>query len=135
MSFQAIVDGKLHAALVTAGSAKNGFSGVQMDGKALKVGDKVAFGDFSISYDSAYGVSVSLENYSLNLSNSDMFVNMALSAKVALNKLASHGLIGQTHANKVYKSAIRYIEGEVDDYLIADNDVFGTDFPFNRFNQ
>jgi len=33
LSFQQIVDGKNHAALVTAGSAKDGFSGIQVMGK------------------------------------------------------------------------------------------------------
>ena len=134
MSFQAIVDGKLHAALVSSGPAKKGFASVQMDGKALKVGETASFGSFSLTYSSTHGVQVSVENYSLQLTNSDMFLNMALSAKVALSQLQSHGLIGQTHANKVYKSAIRYIEGEVDDYLITDSDVFGSDCVYNRFN-
>ena len=133
MSFQAIVDGKLHAALVTAGSAKNGFAQVQMDGKQLSVGDKVAFGSFSIELTSAFELTVTLDNYSVQLSNSDMFLNLALTATKPLSQLDSHGLIGQTHSTKTYKSLIKYIDGEVDDYMIGDSDVFGTDFPFNKF--
>ena len=133
MSFQAVVDGKLHAALVTAGSADTGFAQVQMDGKQLSVGDKVAFGSFSIEYTSSHEVAVTLDNYSVRLANSDMFLNLALTATKPLSQLQSHGLIGQTHSTKTYKSLIKYIEGQVDDYLVAEDDVFGTGFPFNKF--
>jgi hypothetical protein len=34
LSFQQVVNGKLHAVLVTAGNAESGFSLVQIDGKA-----------------------------------------------------------------------------------------------------
>ena len=133
MSFQQVVDGKLHAGLITAGDAKKGFSMVQMDGKALKVGDKVAFGSFSIEVLSAYKVKVETERFEFELDNSDMFINQALRSKVALSKLQSHGLLGQTHSSKVHSSPLKYIEGEVDDYVIADNDIFGSDFLFNKF--
>ena len=133
MSFQQVVDGKLHAGLITAGDAKKGFSMVQMDGKALKVGDKVAFGSFSIEVLSAYKVKVETERFEFELDNSDMFINQALRSKVALSKLQSHGLLGQTHSSKVHSSPLKYIEGEVDDYIIADNDIFGSDFLYNKF--
>jgi hypothetical protein len=134
ISFQAIVDGKLHAALVSAGSAKKGFSSVQMDGKALKVGDSVSFGSFSLTLKSSHSVAVTTENFEFELSNSDMFINQALRSKVSLSQLTSHGLLGQTHSTKTYPSMVKYIEGEVDDYVIADSDIFGTDFLFNKFN-
>jgi len=51
-----------------------------------------------------------------------------------LSKLHSHGLLGQTHSSKVYSTATRYIEGSVDDYIIADDDIFGTDFVYNQFH-
>ena len=133
ISFQAVVDGKLHAALVQAGSSTAGFSGVQVDGKALKVGDKVTFGDFSVSVISAFTVVVLTESFEFELSNSDMFINQALRLRVPISQLQSHGLIGQTHSTKTYATAIKYIDGEVDDYVIQDNDIFGSDFVFNRF--
>jgi len=133
ISFQAVVDGKLHAALVQSGSAKKGFSGVQVDGKALKVGDKVAFGEFSVEVVSAFSVIVITESFQFELSNSDMFINQALRVRVPLSQLSAHGLIGQTHAAKTYATSIKYIEGEVDDYVIQDSDIFGNDFVFNRF--
>jgi hypothetical protein len=133
MSFQQVVDGKLHRALVVAGPAKSGFASIELDGKTLKVGDSMTFGSFAISMESTHHVSIQTENYSFELSNSDKFINQAVSNRVALSKLSSHGLLGQTHAAKVYPTATRYIQGEVDDYVIADNDIFGTSFAFNKF--
>ena len=133
MSFQQVVDGKLHAALITSGDAKSGFSMVQMDGKEVTVGQTVTFGSFSLTRTSAYSVSVQTEQFSFVLSNSDLFINQALASKVSLSKLHAHGLLGQTHSFKTYPNAVRHIEGEVDDYVIADSDIFGHDFLYNRF--
>jgi hypothetical protein len=128
-----VVDGKLHAALVSSGSAKKGFSMVQVDGKALKVGDKVSFGSFSVSQQSTHQVTVQTEQFEFQLANSDRFINQQLRAKAALSKLTSHGLLGQTHSAKTHNTPLRYIEGEVDDYVIADSDIFGDDFVYNKF--
>ena len=133
ISFQAVVAGKLHAALVQAGPAKKGFAGVQVDGKSVAVGDKVTFGAFSLEMTSAYTVTVQTENFAFELSNSDMFINQAVRAMVPLSELTSHGLLGQTHNAKTYATALKYIAGEVDDYVIADSDIFGTDFVYNQF--
>jgi hypothetical protein len=135
ISYQQIVDGKPHAALITAGPAKKGFAAVQMDGRALKIGDKVTFGTFSVSFVSAYRVTISMEHFAFSLSNSDMFINQAVSATVPLDELTSHGLLGQTHSTKVYATATRYLEGNVDDYIIADDDIFGDDFVYNQYQQ
>ena len=133
LSFQQRVEGQLHAILVTAGSAKKGFSMVQMDGKALKVGDKVAFGSFSLSMSTSHKVTVQSDNFEFDLTNSDLFINQGVRAKVALSKLTSHGLLGQTHSSTLHSSPLRFIEGDVDDYAVADNDVFGDDFVYNQF--
>ena len=133
LSFQAVVDGKLHAALVTSGDAKKGFASVQMDGKSLKAGETVSFGAFSLTYTNSHSAYITLDNYNIDLSNSDKFLNLALIAKVPLSQLRSHGLIGQTHSTKTYKNTVKYVEGEVDDYIVTDDDVFGTSFPFNKF--
>ena len=135
ISYQAIVDGKLHAALVQSGPAQKGFAGVQVDGRSVQVGDKVSFGPFSLERTSTHGVSVTTENFSFELSNSDMFINQAIRPLVPLSELtATHGLLGQTHSTKTYGSAIKYIMGDVDDYVIADSDIFGHDFVYNQFN-
>ena len=133
LSFQQLVDGELHAALVTAGPAKKGFAGVQMDGKVVAIGQTVSFGSFSLTVKSTHSVEVTTEHFAFELSNSDMFVNQAVRATVPLSSLASHGLLGQTHSGKTHPGPLRHVEGNVDDYVIADSDVFGTDFLYNQF--
>jgi len=134
MSFQQVVDGQLHQALISAGSAKEGFSSVAVDGRELEIGEVVSFGSFSVESMSSHHITIQTETFTFELSNSDMFINQAVSTKIGLSKLNSHGLLGQTHAAKVYAGALRYVEGEVDDYVIGDNDIFGNDFAYNRFN-
>jgi hypothetical protein len=47
-----------------------------------------------------------------------------------------HGILGQT---VVYRYApeksmdSQYLEGQVNDYIVQSNDIFGDDFAFNRF--
>ena len=134
VSFQQKVDGKLHSALITAGPAQQGFAGVTVDDQSLQVGDRVAFGSFTVELQSAYVVLVTSEQFAFTLSNSDRFLNQGLRSKVGLSKLRCHGLIGQTHVARKYNSPLKVIEGRVDDYAIADDDIFGTDFMYNRFS-
>jgi len=51
--------------------------------------------------------------------------------------LSSHGLLGQTWRNETYvvDGVKRVIEGVPTDYLIADEDLLGNSFVFNKFNQ
>ena len=133
MSFQQVVEGKAHAALVTAGPASSGFAAVQMDGKALKVGTTVTFGTFSLTYTGAYSVLVRTEHFDFELSNSDLFINQAVRSRVPLSKLRAHGLLGQTSNSATYNTPLRYIAGQVDDYVIQDNDIFGNDFVYNLY--
>jgi len=104
-----------------------------MDGKKINVGETATFGSFSVAVKSTHSVVVSTEHFDFELSNSDEFINQALRSKVPLSQLESHGLLGQTHRAKTYPTAIRYIEGQVDDYVIADDDIFGDDFLYNKF--
>jgi len=124
MSFQQTVDGHLHKALVTSGSADTGFASVVVDGTTLEVGQTISFGSFSVYVRTTHHVEIETELFTFQLSNSDMFINQAVSTKVPFSKLQTHGLLGQTHAPKVYNTKTRYIEGEVDDYVIAENEMF-----------
>jgi hypothetical protein len=133
LSFQQIVDGKLHQVLLVAGPSDAGFTSVAFDGKKLFVGDALSYGTFSINMRSSHVVTVATESFSFQVSNSDNFINQAVTNLMPLSKLTSHGLLGQTHIAKIYPTATRYIEGEVDNYVIANNDIFGSDFAFNRF--
>ena len=59
--------------------------------------------------------------WTLHVENSDGFVNIAgLEVDAELDALDAHGLLGQTSRRRVKGS----IEGEVDDYLLADNSAF-----------
>ena len=133
MSFQQIVGGELHAALILAGRAGTGFELVEVDGEALAVGDTVQYGSFSVHVNSTHLVRVHTARFDFELSNSDLFINQLLHAKVPLAQLRSHGLIGQTHSGKTYHTSIKWIQGEVDDYVIEDDDIFGTQFIYNQF--
>ena len=135
MSFQAVVDGKLHAALVQAGPAFTGFAGVQVDGQALSVGESVELGDFTLAYTSSHDVSVTTRSFDFALHNSDAFINQQLKARVPLSQLSAHGLLGQTHSAKTYANALKHVEGDVDDYVVQDGNIFGSDFLFNQFQQ
>ena len=135
MSYQVFVDGKLHSAFVKAGDAKVGFAAVEMDGKAMKVGDKVTVGSFSVEWVSTHQLLVVTEEFDFELNNSDMFINQAVRSNVALSKLHTHGLLGQTHSSKKHASTLKFIEGEVEDYAIDHDDIMGTSFMFNQFEQ
>ena len=133
MSFQQVVDGEVHAALLMSGRADTGFALVDVDGEALKVGDSVEYGSFAVHFNSSYLVRVHTARFDFELTNSDRFINQALRAKLPLEQLHSHGLIGQTHSSHTYRTSIKYLQGEVDDYLIDDDDIFGTQFIYNKF--
>jgi len=99
-----------------------------------KWGETVSYGSFTLTRTSSHKVTMATEHFSFDLNNSDLFINLALTVTTSLAKLSSHGLLGQTHSTKVYPTSIRYIEGSTDDYIIDDDDIFGTDFVFNQFS-
>jgi hypothetical protein len=116
---------------VKAGSAATGFESVTINGKTINVGESTSI----IAFNSTHELTLSFGEWTVQLENSDMFVNLR-SVRVnpqSWNKLASHGLLGQTWSNKKYSGSVAAIEGEVDDYLIAEGSVFGDSFVFNKF--
>ena len=134
MAFQAVVDGRVHRALLVAGDASQGFAQVEMDGAVLAVGDVRSAGvNFSVAVKDGWTVRVVTAHFAFTLRSSDRFINQAVQARVALAELESHGLLGQTWRQRLYPTSIRYIEGKVDDYLVESDDVFGTDFMYNQF--
>ena len=130
-------DAKLHTAVMHAGVAKRGFAGVEVDGAPMLVGAEVVSGSsFSVRHLSSHSVHVVTPSFELVLESSDRFVNLVqLRPRVALAQLTSHGLLGQTHNAKVHRSTLRYIEGEVDDYTVEEDDLLNTDFAYTRFRQ
>jgi len=131
---QMLPDGSVQKLIMIAGPAKQGFASLILNGKKLHVGDSFAQDVFSLSYDSTHSISVKTEQLSFTFDNSDMFINQAVSAAVPLSKMNAHGLLGQTSEAKIYSSPLRYIAGQVDDYLVSSNDMFATDFVYNKFS-
>ena len=119
--------------LLAAGAASTGFSAVQLNGQRLQVGDAVQVGSLSVSVLSGWRVAVSTRELRFVFDNSDGFINQAVSAQRPLSELRAHGLLGQTHSPVIHPSRLRYIEGDVDDYAITDNDLFGHAFAYDRF--
>ena len=126
--------------LVEAGSNDTGFATVEVNGRPLAVGQtaNLTFADHTIGTVhriSTHELSITASFYQLELDNSDDFLNLrSLAIRggqwAALNKEAPHGLLGQTW--KVRGRGEGVIEGVVDDYMIEDDDLFGTAFMYNR---
>ena len=123
---------KVH--LVT-GNAKWGFESVTVNDQEVRVGESVILADGlgSVSRNNTHLASVQIGNWDFAFENSDMFVNQRVRV-LDSRGLRSHGLLGQTWRETTYPNAIKYIAGQVDDYVIRDNDIFGDNFVFNAFN-
>jgi hypothetical protein len=69
--------------------------------------------------------------------NSDLFLNLLSVTPASLKALAkaeAHGLLGQTWRRPAVKgSDVPDIEGAVDDYALLSNDMFDTEFIYNKF--
>ena len=127
--------------LIVSGEASQGFASIQLDGKTLSVGSsaELSFSDSeaagSITVDSTHELTIKSGLFEVVVENNDGFVNLRSVYVSAANwpKLAAHGLLGQTWQNKRYGGKIKEIEGDVDDYLIEDDNMFGDNFLFNKF--
>lgn len=132
---QQIVGDHVNRLHLVAGAAQQGFESVKVNDREIQVGDATVDTDaFSVSFESTHRVRCQIAEYEFVFDSSDMFINQGISMRVPLDKLTSHGLIGQTHQSKLYPTAIKYIAGEIDDYLIDERDIWGSSFVFNRFN-
>jgi hypothetical protein len=120
---------------IVSGPAKKGFAAVEVNGKELSIDETFVLADNlgSISRNSTHLASVSVGNWNFAFENSDMFVNQRVRV-IDARQLRSHGLLGQTWRETTYPNAIKYIQGEVDDYVIRDQELFGDSFVFNAFN-
>ena len=126
--------------LIESGSAEDGLSAVTLNGEALQVGQTASLTFASgrtgyVSYNSTHEVTLRAGLFEMEVENSDAFLNLrAVRVSAAdwseLKEEKAHGLLGQTWKVRVGKSAI---EGKVDDYLLESEEMFGTDFMYNRF--
>ena len=130
-----LVDGVAQQLAVQAGSAAQGFFNVTLNGELLSVGSSATIGSLSVTYVSAYRVTVDTAQFSFVFDNSDWFVNQQVSSRVPVARLTSHGLLGQTHHMRRYNTVVKYIEGSVDDYSVSEDSLWGTTFPYNQFQQ
>ena len=129
--------------LIVSGEAATGFASITLDGEALPQGAsaKLDFGNSgltgSVSVDNSHEVTIHAGHFDITLENNDGFVNLRHVSvpSASWSQLKSHGLLGQTWSNKRYSGKIKYIEGDVDDYLIEDDNMFGDAFLYNRFTQ
>ena len=147
--------------LIEAGEAKQGFQSVQLDGRQLLVGDEVGSveGTGTVTVDGPVGsqlhvrlddpwhVSVQVGLWRLQLDSSDWFVNIAQVQHRDWSALRRqerpHGLLGQTwqrrgegagaEKRRTSSAGPRDIEGDVDDYVLADRDMWAVPSAYNRF--
>ena len=117
---------------VASGSAKLGFSAVTVDGAAVAVGASVSVDDITVTYSSTHELTLTSGNYQLTLQNSDSFINvaaLAVSEWKQLRAQQAHGLLGQTWRRAAKQGQqVKEIDGEVDDYAEASNELFGNNF-------
>jgi hypothetical protein len=88
-----------------------------------------------IHYNNTHEITVFIDVWTIELENVDGFLNIrSVQVAVDLSELTSHGLLGQTWNTKMYPGSLKHIEGNVDDYLLAEKSLFGIDFLFNQFS-
>jgi len=114
--------------LIASGPAKSGFAAVTLNGEPLAIGDLCEFANRT----STHEMTVRVGAFAIELENSDEFINLR-SVRTLRNRLRSHGLLGQTWSTKVHHGKVKAIEGEVDDYLITEDCLFGDSFLFNQY--
>ena len=132
--------------LLTPGAAAAGYASVVLDGVAIDVSQPHASttivsndGSIRLTIVDAWRVSITAGNYELQVDSSDHFVNIAamrvLDWHTLTNTLQPHGLLGQTWRRHPHSAALEVseVEGSVDDYLEADDDMFGANTLYNRF--
>ena len=115
-----------------AGGASAGFTSVTVNGQQLAVGDSTP--SRSITRLSTHELVLRAGSFVVEVESVDGFVNLrSVTTTVPRSQLASHGLLGQTWSSRTHQSTLRVIEGEVDDYVLADGTLFGTSFLYNRY--
>ena len=127
-----------HRLLATAGDRLTGFAAVSVDGAALELGSAVEpTSGVRVERVSTHLLRVTTPELSFELSNSDGFINEAVRVNVPLSQLSRqgvHGLLGQTHRRGASSGLAAVVEGDVDDYVVLDGELFGTACVYNRYS-
>ena len=126
--------------LIESGPAERGLSAVEVNGERLIMGDNVTLSFANgqsgwVQYLSTHEVVMKAGLFDIELENSDSFLNLRTVSVPGANWQAlvdekAHGLLGQTWYLRKGRSAI---EGKVDDYLLESEELYGSDFMYNRF--
>jgi len=146
-------EGAVSVVRVVAGPVDAGLK-VFLNDAAVNVSSAVVpVGEASITFANPFDLVVEAPEFSMKLSNSDMFINQDVSINSSLMKdiqefkhtsksqhggldeLKSklpHGLLGQTWQSKTYANRWKYIEGTLFEYSVSDG-LTGTQFKYNRF--
>jgi len=131
--------------LIEAGSGDEGFETVTLNGEILHVSSQSYTredGSLNIIFSHDYRLLIETPLFHFELMNSDHFINIQSLRIVdwkALNNngLQSHGILGQTWRSKPASTAMEVdpIEGYVDDYAEARNDLWGIETTYNQFRK
>ena len=167
LALQQWIGSQLIQVILTSGSADAGFASVVVNKQEVHVNDNMTFTDNTATDISVVNISVNINEMRLHyvdthlvviftplfvyeIYNSDHFVNNNVRPRVTLRPFMTHGLLGQTWSSRTYHGSIRYIEGEVDDYLVGTTSadvhnaseiinqqrmMFSNDFLFNLFGK
>ena len=134
IAIQQRVGDHVNQLLLVAGPAGKGFLSVSLNGQVMKINESFVDTDlFSVTYVTSHKITCSTEEFDFTFDNSDLFINQAVGVRKSMDQLTAHGLFGQTHKKVVYHTAIKYIEGSVDDYLVNDQNIWSNDFFYNQF--
>ena len=117
---------------VMAGNATQGFASVAVDDRQLAVNESTSTG--TVALISTHELILTAGSFHIEMESVDGFVNMRrVELTVPFSQLRSHGLLGQTWSSKRHQSTLKVIEGEVDDYVLLEGDVLGSEFVYSQY--
>ena len=73
----------------------------------------------TVRFGGAGWVEVVSEQFVFRVTNSDRFLNHRMAPRVPLHRLHCHGLLGQTSTRHTYATALKHVDGSVDDYVVT----------------
>jgi hypothetical protein len=123
--------------IIRSGPAKKGFSLIQLNNQTLIEAQTVtgmsgSNEPLTLVIKNPHQMTLNTGLFEFEFENSDMFINI-VSVRIAdwralTHKVKSHGLLGQT-----WELRKGVIEGTVDDYAEANNELLGYQFLYNKF--
>ena len=134
---------------IDAGDWKNGFSRIVLNGQTLTIANLThptqhSGFDLQVTLIDAHHLTLTTASslWSFAIDSSDRFLNLAKVQVSDWHRLVSevrpHGLLGQTwnraHGKKKSGQEVDYVEGQVDDYSEAGNDLMGCGTQYNLFH-